>query len=69
MEAFVVAPLALLAMLSGLLPLILLGVVVYFLVQIKRAVEDISAELRDTRAIVRDAATKLSRPASQSGNP
>lgn len=69
MEAFVVAPLALLGMFAGVVPLILLGLVIYFLLQIKRALEDLSAEIRDTRATIQQTATRFSQPPSQSPNP
>lgn len=69
MEAFVIGPIVLLGMFSALLPLILLGLIIYFLVQIKRAIEDVSVEIRDTRQMVRDAAAKLPQPPSQNPNP
>jgi len=69
MEAFVIAPVVLLGMLSAFIPLILLGLVIYFLVQIKRAIEDLSAEVRDTRLAIQDAAVKLAQPHGQSPRP
>lgn len=59
MEAFVVVPFVLFGMFGALVPLILLGLVIYFLVQIKRAIEDLSSEIRGTREAIRDASAKL----------
>ena len=69
MQAFVVAPMALFGMLAAFVPLILLGIVIYFLVQIKQGLEEVSAEIRDTRLIIRDAMTKLSQSPNPGDNP
>ncbi|MFH1741520.1 MAG: hypothetical protein ABIH23_21145 [bacterium] len=44
---------ALLGMFVVLIPLILLLLIIYFLVQIKRGLEDLSLEMRDTREMIR----------------
>ena len=69
MTAFVVAPMALFSMLAAFVPLILLGVIIYFLVQIKQGLEEVSAEIRDTRMTIRDAMAKLGQSANPGDSP
>ena len=70
MEGFVIAPFVLLfGMFGALVPLILLGLVIYFPVQVKRAIDDLSLEIRDTRAAIQNAAGRFDQPPSQNPNP
>ena len=46
-------PSALLGMFVILIPLILLVLLIYFLVRIKRGLDDLSMEMRDTREMIR----------------
>ncbi|MFH1741521.1 MAG: hypothetical protein ABIH23_21150 [bacterium] len=67
-QTFFVAPFVLLWMFSALIPLILLGLIIYFLVQIKRGIEDLSLEMRDTRETIRDLAQRRMGPASKTSD-
>ncbi len=55
MSAVAVAPMFMLGIFGGIIPLIFLGLIIYFLVQVKHSLEDLSLEVRDTRQAIEDA--------------
>jgi len=51
-EVFLIAPLVLMTFFGMVIPLVFLGLIVYFLVQIKRTIDDVVLEMRDMRRTV-----------------
>ena len=48
-------PMFLFGLFGSIIPLIFLGLILYFLVQLKRSLEDLVFEVRDTRRAIEDA--------------
>ncbi len=51
-EVFFIAPIVLLGFIGSIIPLVFLGLIIYFLVQVKRTVDEIVLEMRDMRRAV-----------------